>query len=71
MSVFRIVFAKNEIISCKETTHDLLSDIPYYEHKNGQVIFALVKAENEEDATAKARTIAEQVEQSYGEEGEE
>ena len=51
---YKIVFAKNRIISCRETLEKVVSDEPYYEHRNGLLTYAIVRAENE----SQARSIA-------------
>ena len=62
-SFYRIVFAKNEIISCSEVV-SVANELPYYEHKNGQLIFLLLEAENEADARAKALQIVDEIKQN-------
>ena len=61
MKYYRIVFAKNEIIYCSEIIDQLVKEIPLYEENNGQLIFALVKAESIEDATRQAYEIRDNV----------
>lgn len=52
MPNYRIVFLKNEVISCVETDKLLLQTGVnlFYEERNGQMIFALVKAKSKEEA---------------------
>ena len=51
MTVYRIVFANNEIVSSNpETVHAHFNGEYYYEHNKGKLVFALVKAETEENA---------------------
>ena len=64
MHFYRIVFARNEIISCTEAIA-IANDLPYYEEDNGQLIFALVKAENEAEARVIASTIVDKVKKAH------
>jgi len=55
MNIYKISYANNEVISCKEVTNDAGLDGSYhYVHSDGRMIYAIVKAENE----AKAIDIA-------------
>lgn len=65
MKYYRIVFAKNEIISCTETIEHIVQDLPIHEVDRGQLIFALVKAEDEEDAREIANKIVADVKKSH------
>ncbi len=70
MKTFRIVFAKNEILTCKEAENNSnLNGSSYYEHENGNLIFAIVKAPGEEEAINMAKRIVQEVkERVYGSE---
>ena len=70
MKTYRIVFAKNEIITCKEAENSSnLNGSSYYEHDNGNVIFAIVKADDEAAARQAANNIGKEVRESiYGSE---
>lgn len=54
MNTYKINFAKNTILSCEHVGKMLLNSDHYYEHDRGQLIFALVHAENELEAINKA-----------------
>jgi hypothetical protein len=64
MSYYRVIFVKNEIISCTE-----VKDIPLTTNRidaqNGQMIFALVNAQNETEAKEMAAAMAMEVQQSH------
>jgi hypothetical protein len=53
MKYYRIVYLKNRIISCNETK-EKAGDEPIYEQANGQLSFAIIRAQNE----SQARSIA-------------
>ena len=61
MKVYRVVFARNEIISCAEIKAPLVKDIPHYEEDKGNLIFAIVEEESEEKARNKALEIVKEV----------
>jgi hypothetical protein len=55
---FKIVFAKDHIISCAKTDQVLARNTPYHvEHNKGQVIHAIVKAPSMEKAKAVASEV--------------
>ncbi|MCD6013344.1 MAG: hypothetical protein K0Q79_3206 [Flavipsychrobacter sp.] len=63
MTIYKIIFAKNEIISCsKAEDNAVLEGMYQYEHVQGKLIYALVRAESEDDARAIANAITEKVE---------
>ena len=62
---YKIVFAKNRIISCRETLEKVVSDEPYYEHRNGLLTYAIVRAENESQARSIAKYLALEMKQRY------
>lgn len=66
MSYYRIIFARNHIISCTETDSVPANEIPHYEHKHGQMIFALVEAGGEEEARAIALKFVAQLKETSG-----
>jgi hypothetical protein len=61
MKMFRVVFARNEIISCNEICLPTVRDIPHYEADNGNLIFAILKEESEEKARARASELVKEV----------
>jgi hypothetical protein len=62
MKVFKVIFARNEIISCSAVRDSVKLDGSYhYEHKGGKIIYALIKAETEEEACSIALTIRKEV----------
>jgi len=62
MNLYKIIFARNEVISCKEENNTEYIDGSYhYEHKNGKLIYALIKAESEDDARSKALVVIKEV----------
>jgi hypothetical protein len=61
---FRIVFLKNKIASCSEIW-EVANDVPFYTHENGQLIFALVKADNEDEARKMGLSIVDKVTQAH------
>ena len=60
---FRIVFLKYQITSCSEVW-EVANEVPFYTHDNGQLIFALVKAEDEDEARKMALSLVDEVTQS-------
>ena len=58
MNYYRIVFARNEIISCTEA-HDLPVSANKIEEQQGHCVFALVAAPNEDEAKKEAASMAE------------
>ena len=57
-----MTFARNEVLACEEITGDVNLNGPFhYEHKDGKLIYALVKAEKEENALTIAGLIVKQV----------
>ncbi|WP_276133063.1 hypothetical protein [Polluticoccus soli] len=56
--VFKVVFARNEVVLCKETSATLPDDIEIrYEQSNGQLIYAFVAADDLSEAVDKANQI--------------
>jgi hypothetical protein len=60
MKVFKVIFAKNEVMACSQVTINLECDYNY-EHDKGQLIYALIKAENETDAVCKSYQIVKEL----------
>jgi len=57
-SIFKLTYANNEVISCKIADANIVLDgLYHYEHKNGKMIYAFIKASNEEQAIAVSHTI--------------
>jgi hypothetical protein len=62
MSIYKIIFAKNEVISCKAIEEEVVLDGTYhYEQIKGCLIYALVKANTEKEAYVIANVIIEEV----------
>jgi hypothetical protein len=61
MRTYKIIFAKNEIISCEIATESVLEGSYQYEHKKGNLIYAMIKAATEEEARKLANGIIEEV----------
>ena len=58
MHVYKVIYAKNEIISCNKIEDSLSLITSYhYEHEKGQLIYALIKAADVEDALKIANEI--------------
>jgi hypothetical protein len=64
MNIYRVIFAKNEVLSCMEVSNTTVLNGWYqYEHKNGRLIYAIVQAETEENALTIAHLIIKEVEE--------
>ena len=63
MNKYRLVFVKNEVISCElMLSNDAEFDGDhYYEHNKGHLIFAIIKAETTADAIAKSDALVVEV----------
>ncbi|MCD6013768.1 MAG: hypothetical protein K0Q79_3630 [Flavipsychrobacter sp.] len=62
MNIYRITYIKNEVALCKEVNNtNEFNGIYHYEHDKGNLIYAIVKAENEENALTIAMFIAKEV----------
>ncbi|MES2703191.1 MAG: hypothetical protein V4649_11155 [Bacteroidota bacterium] len=62
MNIYKIIFAKNEIIACQVVSNTVaLEGNCYYEQDRGQMIFAIVKAADERDARRFANNIISEV----------
>lgn len=68
MNTYKVIFAKNTVISCDLLTGQLiLKDGYYYEHKKGQLIYALINAVSEHEAISIACKIVREVtERTFG-----
>jgi len=65
--MYKIVFAKNEIMTCQEVTNASFSGICHYEQNNGNLIYAIIKCNSEDNALTIARLIVKEAkEQSFG-----
>jgi hypothetical protein len=58
MSYYHIVFVKNRILSCSPSEEKTVSKIPHCEYSNGQLNFAVVRANNESQARSIAKYMA-------------
>jgi len=61
MYTYKIIFAKNEVVSCELLNEVILGNDYHYEHDKGRLLFALVRAENELDAISKGEKIVREV----------
>lgn len=68
MSIFKVIFAKNKAISCREMDQSVrLQDDYFYEQKNGQPIYAIINAKDENEALRVAEDIVREVtEKTFG-----
>jgi hypothetical protein len=66
MRYYRVVYAKNRIISCEETLEKIVGEEPYYEHNKGQLKFAIIRADNESQARSIAKYLAIELMQKFG-----
>ena len=65
MKYYRVVYAENRIISCEETPEKIVGNEPYYEHNNGQLSFAVIRADNESQARSIAKYLAIELMQKF------
>jgi hypothetical protein len=65
MNYYRVTFEENRIISCEETAETISGKGPYYEHDNGQLSFAIIRAGNESQARSIAKYLAIEMMQQY------
>ena len=62
MNIYKVIFAKNEVISCDLISNKFeLSEDYLYHHDKGQLIYAIIKANSEEDALNKSDQIIKEV----------
>lgn len=62
MNIYKVIFAKNEVISCHQLDDRVsLKSEYYYEHDKGKIIYALIKAIDEDDAIGKSDAIVKEV----------
>ena len=58
MNIYKIIFAKNAIVDCQVVDRKIkLNSDCLYEHANGNLIYALIKAKNESEAITKSNEI--------------
>jgi hypothetical protein len=58
MKVFKVIYARNEVVSCKESPIRLPDDLEIrYEQNNGQLIYAFVQANDMADAISKVGAL--------------
>jgi hypothetical protein len=65
MNCYRVIFEDNRIISCEETPETISGKEPYYEHNDGLLSFAIIKADNESQARSIAKYLAIEMMQQY------
>lgn len=62
MRIYKLVFAKNHVISCSLVDGDVqLEKNYYYEHISGNLIYAVVKARDENEAASFGKKIVTEV----------
>jgi len=61
MNTYKVIFARNVVLSCVIENHAVLNKEYYYEHDKGQLMYALINAENEADAIHKSNKIIREV----------
>jgi hypothetical protein len=61
VNIFKINFARNEVISCQAVDYVFFNGEYYYEHNNGRLIYALVRASDESKAIAMTGKIVQEV----------
>jgi len=61
MNTYKVIFARNEPLSCEITNKVILNGDYDYKHDKGQLIYALIKADSEEDALNKSDKIIKEV----------
>jgi hypothetical protein len=57
MKVYKVTFVKNAIVSCIATDKPLITGTHAVQHYKGQLIYALIMAETEEQAILTAKDI--------------
>jgi hypothetical protein len=67
MKLFKVTFVMNEIEECKEITSEFaFSGVYHYEHFQGKLIYAIIRAENKEAAHNIAHTIIKEMSNKPG-----
>lgn len=62
VKIFRLIYANNEVIACTDVSSNVgLNGVYHYEHKGGKLIYAVVKAESEENAITIGNFITREV----------
>jgi hypothetical protein len=62
MLCYKVIFVKNEIISCAKTNQVLAADEQsHFEHHKGRAIHAIVQASSEENAKSIALDIMKEI----------
>lgn len=66
MRLYKITYIRNEASICRDVTGSIeVNGIYHYEHKNGNLIYAIIKAENEENAVTIANFISAEVKEKF------
>jgi hypothetical protein len=66
MKIYKVVFANNEPMSCKEITDGVVFDGSYhYVHTHGRLIYAIVKGESELEALNKVAEMVVELSAKY------
>ncbi len=62
MNIYKVIFAKNEVIACDLITNKfVLNDDYLYHQVKGQLVYAIIKASSEEEAINKSCEIVKEV----------
>jgi len=62
MNTYKVIFAKNMPITCELLPHHIISGKEYYYEQNkGHLIYAIIKAPNEDTALITANNIVHEV----------
>jgi hypothetical protein len=56
MNTYKIIFAKNTVMTCEIVNKVVLAN-DHYEQQKGHLIYAIIKAESEADAVNKANEM--------------
>lgn len=61
MPFYRVVFANNRIVSCEEEHRHINDEGLHYDHDNGEMVFAYLKAASFVDANRVANQLAAEI----------
>ncbi len=57
MNSYKVIFANNEVINVQPSNQRFDHDSEYYFEHNGQIMYAMVNANNEDDAKDGAKSL--------------
>jgi hypothetical protein len=62
MNIYKLIFANNEVVDVKPIQENIALNSPYhYEHKDGRLIYALIKADTPDTAIENAHMLLQEV----------